>query len=523
MVNEAIELTNAEAMRVLVPGGVLFTYEDGQWRIQRKPPADSRRDWTHYQYDATNNPVGEDPGTGLPRHFQWAGKPLWSAAHESMASLNAMVSSGGRLFYIIDEGPRASVQLPSDWQLVARDAYNGVILWKKPLAQWLTRYFPWKSGPAQMPRKLIAIGDHVYLPMDINGPLMQIDAATGNEVKTYEGTGAAEEVIYTDGILLVQVDPDPSDMAELERQRQLRRNFNYDSRNRAVIDHSKAKRIVAVQADTGKILWTRIGPRVLPLTLSSRDGNVVYHDGDQVVCLDLKTGEENWKSEELKQALSLYSEDAPTLVLHKEAVLFVSDRKMTALSMMNGTTLWSSEWTQGDYRSPATLMLMNGLAWSMNITQAKAPGTFIARDPVTGEIKEQFDLPAFQGIGHHRCYKAKASGDFVLLSRSGVEYVNPQTRSYDENHWIRGACLYGILPANGMLYSTPHACTCYIKGKLNGFTAMVPGKTGPSMPSDTSEEVIEVGDAFDEPIEITDRDDDWPTYRHDFAAVVERK
>ncbi len=509
-------LSTKEAMRVLSPGGVFYRKRDGGWEQQIKPPASAAGDWTHYQYTAANNPVGADSGVGLPRHFQWSGKPLWSAAHESMASLNAMVSAQGRLFYIIDEGPRASIQLPADWQLVARDAHNGIVLWKQPLQQWLTRYWPWKSGPAQMPRKLIAIGDRVYLPLDINGPLVQLDAASGKQLQTYEGTSAAEEVIYTDGILLVQVDPDPSDMAELERERQMRRHFNYDNRNRVVIDHDKAKRIVAIRAESGKQLWTRIGPRVLPLTLSSLGGNVVYHDGQNVVCLNLKTGDEKWKSEKLEQRLAMHSEDAPTLVLHDHAVLFVSNRKMTALSMKDGTTLWKSDWTQGDYRSPATMMLMNDLAWSMNITSARAPGTFVGRDPLTGEVKKQFDLPPFQGIGHHRCYKAKASGDFVLLSRSGVEYVNPATQTYEENHWIRGACLYGILPANGMLYSTPHACACYIKGKLNGFCAMTPGETGPALPSDISQAVIEKGIAFGQPINANQRDDDWPTYRHDF-------
>jgi hypothetical protein len=50
-----------------------------------------------------------------------------------------------------------------------------------------------------MPRKLIAIADRVYLPLDINGPLVQLDAATGKQLHTYAGTGAAEEVICNDG------------------------------------------------------------------------------------------------------------------------------------------------------------------------------------------------------------------------------------------------------------------------------------------------------------------------------------
>jgi len=515
IVDRGRSVSKEEAMRVLSPGGIVFREKGGAWKAESKPRGSGKGEWTHYQFDATNNMVGDDPNCGLPRQFQWSGKPLWSTAHESMSSLNAMVTTKGRVFYIIDEGPRASVQLPSDWQLVARDAYNGVVLWKKPIKQWLTRFWPWKSGPAQMPRKLVAIGDRVYASLDINGPLKQFDAATGKELRTYEGTAAAEEFIYIDGILLVQVNPDPSNMAELEEQRRKRRHFSYDGRNRVAIDHDKAKRIVAIEAETGKRLWERIGPRVSPLSLGALNDNVVYHDGEQIVCLDLKSGEEKWKSEAIPERLQMVAEEAPTLVLHEKVVFYARNKKMTAVSLKDGKTLWTSDWTTNDYRSPVTAMLMNDLVWSMNITSARAPGTFTGRDPLSGEIRKQFDLPPFKGIGHHRCYKAKASGNYVLLSRSGVEYVDPRTESYDENHWVRGGCLYGIMPANGMLYSTPHACACYLKGKLNGFTAMAPGPTGPGSPPDSDNSPHEKGSAYLKKVKDEARENDWPTYRKD--------
>ena len=63
-------------------------------------------------------------------------------------------------------------------------------------------------------------------------------------------------------------------------------------------------------------------------------------------------------------------------------------------------TIWTTDWVTNDYRSPVTVMLMHDLVWSMNITQARAPGTFIGREPLTGEIKKQFDLPPFKGIAY---------------------------------------------------------------------------------------------------------------------------
>lgn len=520
ILDEAAKVAHDEAMRVLAPGGSVLRKVSGTWSMETKPHTPKTAEWTHYQYDSANNPVGEDKSCGLPRRFQWAGTPLWSTAHESMASLNAMVSANGRVFYIMDEGARASVQLAADWQLTARDAYNGVVLWKKPLTQWLTRFWPWKSGPAQMPRKLIAIGDRVYAPLDINGPLMQFDAATGEQLRVYESTAAAEEVISTQGILLVVCNPSPPDMKKIAEETQKRRHFSYDGRDRVVLDHTAPQNIVAIEAESGKVLWKHPGPQISVLTLAARGENVVYHDGYSLVCLDLKTGAQKWKSAPIAQTtkpLFTFSEEAPTVVLNDKAVYYAWNRKLTTVSLADGKLMWEAPWVDNDYRSPVSVMLMQDLVWSMNIASAKAPGTFMGRDLITGEVKKQFDLPEFKGIGHHRCYKAKASGDFVLLSRSGVEYVNPTDQSYDENHWIRGACLYGILPANGMLYSTPHACACYIKGKMNGFTAMTPGLTEPFKAAKDKADPIEKGPAYQKVLSGARNPEDWPTYRHDVS------
>lgn len=520
LLDQTSSVSTEEAMRVLAPGGTVLRKKDGAWVGEAKPHAPKTGEWTHYQYDAANNPVGEDKTCGLPRRFQWSGTPLWSLAHESMASLNAMVSANGRVFYIMDEGSRASVQLASDWQLTARDAYNGVVLWKKPMKQWLTRFWPWKSGPAQMPRKLIALGDRVYAPLDINGPLIQFDAATGEPLRVYEETAAAEEVISTQGILLVVCNPAPPDMKAIEEETEKRRHFSYDGRNRVVLDHTAPQSVIAVEAETGKVLWRHPGPQISVLTLSAIGDNVVYHDGYSLVCLELKTGAEKWKSAPIaqtKKPLFTVSEEAPTVVLQKDAVFYAWNRKLTTLSMKDGKVLWDAPWVDNDYRSPVSVMLMQDLVWSMNIASARSPGTFMGRDLLTGEVKKEFDLPPFKGIGHHRCYKAKATGDYVLLSRSGVEYVNPTSQSCDENHWIRGACLYGILPANGMLYSTPHACACYIKGKLNGFTAMTPGPTAVMKPAADKADPIEQGPAYLATVEQVKDSEAWPTYRHDVS------
>ena len=105
----------------------------------------------------------------------------------------------------MDEGPLASVKAKSKWMLVARDAFNGVLLWKKELAPWEDQLRPFRSGPAELPRRLVAVGERVYATLGYGKPVVAMDAATGEVLRTYEGTPNAHEIVCSDGKLFVVV------------------------------------------------------------------------------------------------------------------------------------------------------------------------------------------------------------------------------------------------------------------------------------------------------------------------------
>jgi len=173
------ELAEAEMLRVVAPGGVAMVQAGRQWRRIEKPRPTQIDDWTHYLHDPSNNAVAQDTVVGPPRHYQWLGGPKWSRHHDRMASMSALVSAAGRLFYILDEGSRACVQLPPKWRLVARDGFSGVALWKRDIPDWHFHLWPLKSGPAQLPRRLVAVGDSVYATLGLRAPVSVLDAATG--------------------------------------------------------------------------------------------------------------------------------------------------------------------------------------------------------------------------------------------------------------------------------------------------------------------------------------------------------
>jgi outer membrane protein assembly factor BamB len=103
-----------------------------------------------------------------------------------------------------------------------------------------------------------------------------------------------------------------------------------------------------------------------------------------------------------------------------------------------------------------------------------------------------------------------------MSSRSGVEFINVESGKIDLNHWVRGTCQYGVMPANGLLYAPPHSCACNIKTMVRGLCALAPAPREPSS-ARRSDLRFEKGVAYGQIAQPTTKDDtdDWPTLRHD--------
>ncbi|MCP4505282.1 MAG: class I SAM-dependent methyltransferase, partial [Fuerstiella sp.] len=203
-----------EIVRVLVPNGVAMVRQaDGTWTKTVKPRPEDIDEWSHYLHDASGNSVAHDDVVGPPRHLQWVGSPRWARHHDRMASMSALVSTNGRMFYIMDEGSRISIQLPPRWKLVARDAFNGSMLWKRDIEDWQSHLWPLKSGPTQLSRRLVSSGDTVFATLGIDAPLTAIDAATGETLRTYADSDATEEIIHTHGRLFLVVRKGQAELA----------------------------------------------------------------------------------------------------------------------------------------------------------------------------------------------------------------------------------------------------------------------------------------------------------------------
>jgi hypothetical protein len=134
-------------------------------------------------------------------------------------------------------------------------------------------------------------------------------------------------------------------------------------------------------------------------------------------------------------------------------------------------------------------------------------------DPKTGEVKREFPVDYEHGF-HHRCHPGKATENFLLMSKVGINLVDVRKQSVDNNQWVRGACGVGFMPANGVIYTTPDPCNCYPESKLNGFAALAAEER--KLPVNPDKPLTK-GPAFGRMKALKEAwsANDWPVYRHD--------
>jgi len=523
-------VSKAEMLRVLVPNGVVslrLIKGGGTWAKTVKPWPAEIDDWTHWLHGPGNNAVSRDKRVGISRSLQWISGPLWGRHHNLLPSVSAMVSARGRVFTIIDEAPIA-VRGPTDqWALVARDAFNGLVLWRRPIENWGWR--KWSAlevsgtmrfkGPDQLFRRLVAVGDTVYVTPGFNEPVVAINAATGKTVRRYKGTENASEILFSNGCLFLA---------------------------RNVIGKKPGKDLLAVNAETGEILWQRKGytgitsrgdelKAFTDAYLTVGADRVFFLDRDNIVALDAKTGKDAWtcpRPEMRKGVFGHYQFEFRNLcsLVYDEGIVFLGQidpdatnlnkwqQKTIALLAVDAKTgkeLWRHTGGTLAHFTPPDLFIAKGLAWTMRTKDVALVGL----DVRTGEVKRQYPVRNMLVGHHHRCYRNKATENFYLAGEEGIEYIDFNSGELDVHHWLRGACAYGIMPANGLIYLPGHACGCHTNVKLNGFLAL--GSGGAIGRRAQGGERLAKGPAYGKTPPAAAKPApagaDWPTYRHDAA------
>ena len=504
-----VKVPEKEIRRVLAPRGIAYIKKGKSWSKITKEVPKEYDDWTHYQHGPDGNCVSKDVAVDFPRHIQWVGSPRWARHHDHMSSVSACVTSKGRVFYIFDEGPRSSILHPPKWKLIARDAFNGVILWKKDISEWHPRLYRLKSGPGTLPRRLVAVDDRVYATLGYYDPVSVLDAASGKIIKTCKGTESTEEIIYSDGTLFLLVNKNMGKWKLHEYS-----EWDY-------LHEKEKKSIMAVDPKTGRIKWDKEFLWVGPCSMVCDKKSVYLYDGKNIYSLSRNTGKKNWASKSIDtEKKPKKTEYGYTIVVNKDVLLFSGgDEKIRAFSIKTGRELWSAEQPHSGYRSPWDLFVIKDRVWYGATSGSRDSGIVTARNLKTGRKEVEFPPDVETFWFHHRCYRARATERFLLTSRTGIEFIDIEKKHWTIHHWTRGACLYGIMPANGMIYNPQHPCACYLVAKTFGFNVLAPASPTRKIEKDVSDKYrLFKGPAYGSTkVKASSEKNIWPTYRHDNA------
>ena len=458
-------LTAGEILRVVCPGGVAWV--GGSEVVKPRP---TRMDeWTHRAHDAGGNCVSRDTAFGPMKGLRWIAGPVWPLGTGYQVSNGGMVAAGGRLFAVTLNDVANYKHLPQtrnkQWFLVARDAHNGLLLWRRRI-----RRDGGRDGQ-QLADALVAVGDTVYTALDDD--VVALDAATGEALRTYVKSPGRLRLAVYQGVLFV----------------------------------ARADAISAFDAKTAKRRWRH--PAAVDGMLVA-DGAVFYASGGtaRLTSLDIRTGRQRWRVDlgDIKggKRQLLFCGGGAVVLVWRAGGKTDSDNGIAVFSVADGKRLWQlvyptprAHWAGGVFHA-------GGLIWIR-----KKDGTWEGLAPPTGKTTRRLKLKGGYCGG---CTRDIATEEFLVSTRP----LNLFSWSDGTRHDFRGGrhpCRSGVIVANGLLYTLPHGCKC-VREAVRGFAAFAPAGHTPSAAPPPR---LEKGPARSEISNLKSKisEDDWPTFRHD--------
>ncbi len=443
VVTDTSWIDQREISRVLCPGGRALTFDGGKVSEFVKPvPADAD-EWTHQWHAADGGLVTDDKSVGVPQGIQWVSGPLFAMAGRK-TSTQSLVSSGGINFYVtqnVSENVRAEDQRQ---YLVARDAYNGLILWQRA---WVG---PYTTGDGETNARMVADAGKVYIAGAKN--LLAVSARTGETLAEIVMDAPADKLLFHRNVVLVQT----------------------------------INGVTGFDPSLTKILWTSAQRNSSGLVASedsvcflvrgrSSDGNFRH----ELIRLNVESGELVWRQNTQPHVMS---QSVQINFVQDGYIALQAHGHLHMFSAENGQHLWSQTTKARpgkDYSDERFVghFYRKGLVWMHDQNAPREPGgqsLWLGRDPKTGDVVRELatqgewprtDTPAKMG-----CQLMIASDQYIMIPRQAT-YIDLETGEKLGFKFVRGGCGLGFVPANGLVYSHPHACGCFSE-TIRGFLGM---------------------------------------------------
>lgn len=492
-----------EIMRVLAPGGAFCVRRGNAWARTIKPRPTNMDEWTHPNHGPDGNMVSLDRIVRLPLGYRWInGLPM---NLNRWASCRAWVIAGGRLFQLTANVPENLGTSPQKIHyLTAHNAWNGLPQWKVNCET--TDDGAYLSSVNFAP--LATDGKRVYAAKQSN--VVGFDAITGKEDLLFATPNPARRMILMDGVLVVST---------WKAREPSRSPSDATSHWATWVAAGDEGTVEAYDAQTGAKKWRLPFPAQQVIGadgmvyLLTQKGNPPSERS--VVAVDLQTGRERWRvlhncfGEAADLQLNIAGRGYVVIAKRGDAqgmgapARGVNEpprlRAVYVLNAGDGKTRWQI--------APATSIwtpVVDGLLWCQGTKY----------DLLTGQERGAIGWP----IGDQVCTPHTIVNNYVVQSRGGQYIQLPENGEparllrYDG---VRGACIEGMVPANGMFYTAQNNCQC-MPGQVYGFLALGPSGAWPTVADFEKPRPVEKGPAFPDhsPPGNTEAGA-WSTYRRD--------
>jgi outer membrane protein assembly factor BamB len=489
-------ISKEELMRVLCPGGALCVKASDKWTVTVKARPKEMDEWTHPHHGPDENMASNDKAFTFPISLRWIdGLPNNRGGFGECAATRAVVLAGGRCFTIsVEDLGNGPAQKQSAY-LMARDAFCGLPLWKLSCEGSYGRVeLDWRNV-----WPLVATDKKAYTAR--GNEVLLIDAATGKIETTCPTKYQPRRLVLLDKTLIAAC-------WEKTEDSHAKDGFENDD-IRGVWWPAGGGSVEAFDPETGKPRWSL---PLTALTLAASDGTayLMTQKGNppterDLVAVDLATGKEKWHlpyttfGEEPDTALNFAGPNCVVISKTKSK----SKRGVFVLNAADGKVLYSIP------NTIARCIIGNELWCTDNRYDLK-----------TGKSVPGCGLGAtYAGtnvIGG--CIPPIVVGGHYITGSRGCSYLElpenvakpPAKLTYLA---ARGACIQGMVPANGMLYTAQNNCAC-IGAQVGGFLGIGPSGDSPKADEFQKPRPVEKGPAFGA-VEAPSAASDWPAYRHD--------
>jgi len=271
-----------------VPNVKIVEDDFGLWAVATMPPLAGGDDWTHYAHGADQNRVSTDTMLKWPYQMQWTAKPYYDG------KFDMAVAAGGRVFRA--NATLAVLDRTRTDGIIARDAYNGRVLWMHKTADDF-------GGFGSL---IVATPEFLYVK-DGNG-VLQLDAETGAERQRFalseDPQLECKWLLLQDGVLVSVLGP----RSKFKSLRELPMNGipvvghtdadMADAQQRWYREYDRGTALIATDVASGKELWRTSADWIDPAKVVTITGRVFYYaDHAYASCLDLRSGHPLWKTD----------------------------------------------------------------------------------------------------------------------------------------------------------------------------------------------------------------------------------